>query len=509
MSRMRRPGPQFFLALALLNGALGAAGCGGDDASPAPVLDLGPAAVFAPAPCPAVQSAWQMSCGTLTVPESRAKGAGSRMVTLFMVRLKSSSPTPAPDPLIYLEGGPGEGSVETILALAGLSPGPLSATLAKRDVIAIDQRGTGRSLPSLQCPELAEGAYGMPGGTMAMASMTSIELLGRCRARLVGEGIDLGHYQTSESADDLAAARIALGYQQWNVLGASYGTRLATELMRRHPEGLRSVILDSVWPADIDLIAESAPNFMRALNLLFSGCSAQPECERAYPNLHQVFTDLVNHLDSQPVPIVTPTGSLMLSGRIFATVMTRFLYFPFLTRELPELIFQMRDGDFSVFKQAFGMMMAANGPTSMSMGLHYSVMCADAFPLTSAAKIEMQAAGLPAELKPAFTLSSYLDLCPTWNVPASPAAALQPVSSGIPSMVLSGQIDPVTPPAWGQHAAETLSKHVRFELMGEGHGIFITPCGSQLLAGFLADPLSLPPSACVAGERALAFGIHR
>jgi pimeloyl-ACP methyl ester carboxylesterase len=505
---MARPVSQLLIGLSLLGlGIVVTAGCDSDAAPPA--LDLGPPATFAAAACPPATSSWPMECGTITVPESRAPGAGGKTVSLFMLKLKSRNTMPAPDPLVYVEGGPGGSSVETVLALAGLGSGPLAPVLAKRDVIAIDQRGTGRSLPSLQCPELQEGAFGMLGGTMAMSALTPMDLLARCRARLAGEGIDLATYRTSESADDLASARIALGHAQWNVLSASYGTRLALELMRRHPEGIRSVVLDSVWPADIDLIAESGPNFMRALDLLFAGCSAQPTCDKAYPNLRQVLYDVVTGLDSKPFPIATPTGTLMLTGRIFASVLTKFLYYPVLIRDIPELIYQLHDANYKVFQDAFGMMMEAGGPASMSMGLHYSVMCADALPLTSAAQIEARSATLPPALKAPFTLGSYIELCQAWNVPVSPAGALQPINSGVPSLVLSGQIDPVTPPDWGKHAAATLSHNVRFELPGEGHGIFLSACGSQLLAGYLGDPTQPPPSGCVANERALVFKIYR
>jgi pimeloyl-ACP methyl ester carboxylesterase len=502
---------QLLIGLSLLVVFLGlAAGTGCDsDASPGPALDLGTPAVFAPVACPMSSSSLPMECGTITVPESRAAGANGKTVTLFMVKLKSRSTMPAPDPLIYLEGGPGGSSVDTVLVLAGIGGGPLAPILAKRDVIAIDQRGTGRSLPSLQCPELADGELGMLGGTMAMSALTPLDLLTRCRARLAGEGIDLASYRTSESADDLASARIALGHAQWNVLSASYGTRLALELMRRHPEGIRSVVLDSVWPADVDLIAESGPNFMRAMDLLFAGCSAQPTCEAAYPNLRQVLLDVVTGLDSKPFPIATPTGTLMLTGKIFASVLTRFLYAPITVRDIPELIFQLHDANYGVFQQAFGMMMDASAGEAISMGLHYSVMCADALPLTSTARIEERAATLPPALKAPFTLGSYPELCQAWNVPPSPAGALQPVGSGVPTLVLSGQIDPVTPPDWGKHAAETLTHNVRFELTGEGHGIFLTSCGSQLLGAYLADPTQPPPASCVANERALVFKTYR
>ena len=294
---------------ALLGGLLCATGaCEGGDTAPAGATvnpDLGPPATFAEAPCPNAPVAFPVRCGTLTVPESRAPGSDGKTISLFVLVVKSSSPTPAPDPLVYLAGGPGESSVATILALARAPLGPLTATLAKRDVVAIDQRGLGRSLPQLQCPELANQPLGAVMGTLGMVRLQQADILDRCQAGLRFTGVDLAQYQTANSADDLAAARPALGFKEWNVLGASYGSRLALELMRRHPEGLRSVILDSVWPADIDLLAETAPSYMRSLDLLFASCSAQPDCARAYPDLRAVLLALVAKLDSNPIVITS------------------------------------------------------------------------------------------------------------------------------------------------------------------------------------------------------------
>ena len=136
-------------------------------------------------------------------------------------------------------------------------------------------------------------------------------------------------------------------------------------------------------------------------------------------------------------------------------------------------------------------------------------MCADALPFTTAAKIEMRAAGVPPEVKEAFTMRGYHDLCPRWKVPASPTGFNEPVSSTLPTLILSGELDPATPPAWSQHAARSLPRSVRFELKGESHGIFITACGSQLMASFLDDPTRPPPASCVSNRPGLQLAIQR
>jgi hypothetical protein len=152
-------------------------------------------------------------------------------------------------------------------------------------------------------------------------------------------------------------------------------------------------------------------------------------------------------------------------------------------------------------------MMAAS--SALSFGLHYSVMCADAFPFTTAARVDMLAAGVPAEVRAPFTFRSYLDLCPVWKVPASPPATVQPVQSPLAALVLSGQIDPVTPPAWGKRAADSLSASFRFELRGEGHGEFITRCGNALLSRVLDAPDTAPTSPCLAAEQDVQIAVRR
>jgi pimeloyl-ACP methyl ester carboxylesterase len=481
-------------------------GGGGEAAAP----DTGPkvAVTFQEAPCPGISPRWTVKCGTLSVPEARDGTSADRRIALFVMTVQNMAVSPAPDPVVYLAGGPGESAVDTVLQVVSVAGGPLQGVLLRRNVIAIDQRGSGHSTPSLQCPELSDPTMAMV-GTMMPANMVPLAALGRCHDRLAGQQIDLAQYQTAAATDDLADARVALGIASWNVLGASYGTRLALELMRRHPEGLRSVVLDSVWPADADAIADSAPNFMRALDLVFTGCAGQPACNQVYPDLRQAFLESVTALDAKPFAIQRPSGvPVMLTGKLFAVLMTRFLYATTLVRELPELIYQVHAANYSFFEQVFAMSTSA-GPSAIAYGLHYSVMCADAFPFTSVPKIDLASAALPESLREVLAARSYLEVCPLWKVPPSPPALIRPVTSPLPTLLLSGQIDPVTPPSWARHAAETLSTSTTLELKGVSHATFVTACGSRLLADFFESPSTPPASACLAALAELQYSIRR
>jgi pimeloyl-ACP methyl ester carboxylesterase len=413
-----------------------------------------------------------------------------RQVKIAVAIFKSDSATPAPDPLVFLQGGPGGASI-ALVASAVAPGGPFAGALARREVIAIDQRGTGRSQPSLECPELNQAAP--MGGGMMMAMDAALPAIKQCHDRLVSSGVPLGEYATNRAADDVEAVRRALGKMPWNILGGSYGTRLALEVLRSHPEGVRSVILDSVSPPDVDLIADSPTNYLAALERLFATCAAQPACAAAYPNLGTVFRDTIAKLDAMPALFG------QLNGRTFALLITQLLPSAALVAEVPEIVFQARDNQFTILTRLLMARQMGGAAAAISYGLHFSVMCADYFPFTSRATIEARAAQISAELRPALSSLSipYIDRCGVWGVPPSPAALARPVASDKPALVLTGAIDPATPPAWARKAAQTLSASHLLELRGVGHGVFPTACGSAALGAFLDKPAEKPAPACL------------
>jgi pimeloyl-ACP methyl ester carboxylesterase len=354
------------------------------------------------------------------------------MIELAVVIIKSDSPTPAPDPMVFLQGGPGGGGTDLMVSLASDKGGPLDAVLAKRDVLAIDQRGTGQSLPVLHCPEAQERGMMPPAmGMMGMVmDMGAAAVLGRCRARLVGSGIDLNQYTTVAAADDVEDVRKALGLPQWNVLGGTYGTRLAFEVVRRHPEGVRTLLLDSVALPGVDLLAEAEPNEVRALEAVFAGCVEQAACARAYPELGKVFLQVVADLDRQPASLLG--GQLALDGETFLQVSLLLLQSPAALAQLPEIVFQARDEKYTILERILlQLVMQADGggDSDIAIGLHLSVMCSDYLPFTSREAIEKRAATISPELRPHLlrTALGYIANCRVWDVRPSPASSNQPV----------------------------------------------------------------------------------
>jgi len=327
-------------------------------------------------------------------------------------------------------------------------------------------------------------------------------------------GIDLNQYTTANAADDVEDVRLALGYKQWNLLGGSYGTRLALEVVRRHPEGVRTLLRDSVAPPDVELLAEAGPNNVRVLEGVYATCAAQPECNRAYPALGTVFSQVVGSLNTTPASLLN--GLVPLDGNTFLQLSLLLLRSPMTAAEFPEIVFQARDKKYMVVERLVlqlvqQMMGGGGGANSIALGLHLSVICSEFLPFTSREKMEMRAASISPELRAPLLQASlgYLENCRIWNVKASPASVTQPVTSPVQSLVLAGSMDPATPPAWAMRAASTLSASHYFELKGVSHGVFPTACGRALLAPFLDSPGQKPAPACLGTLTDVQFRVQR
>src|SRR5919112_6091912 len=266
-----------------------AASCPNPIVEGVPQIDLGP----------------DFECGYLTVPENRAEPTG-RTIQIPVARAKATSPNPQPDPLVYLTGGPGgTGLAAAVLRVqAGWN--------ADRDVIFIDQRGTLKAQPLLACPEI--DAFLQAGVSLAPTSeefaTQSAAATQACHDRLVAAGWDLSAYNTTENAADVADLRVGLGIPEWNLYGVSYGTELALQILRDHPEGIRSVVLDSVVPPQLNLLDGFWPNAAAGFRALFDACAADAACHTAFPDLESEFRTLVTQLTAQPrtIPITDPTS---------------------------------------------------------------------------------------------------------------------------------------------------------------------------------------------------------
>lgn len=461
---------------------------------------------FVQAPCPFTPAldllnVRSVSCGHVIVPEDHARPSGPS-IRLAVAVFHPPEIRPGAPPLIWLEGGPGGASLDS---LGPLITGSLArAMLSGRDLVLFDQRGTGHSLPSLACPEVVRAKYELwaqrldPEAETAAANRARQE----CRDRLVRAGVNLSAYTSAQNAADVNAIRLALGYETVMLYGASYGARLALTVMRDFPEILRGVVLDSAVPPQADLYAELPASAQRAFDTLFAGCAADPGCDAAYPNLDRVFTETVARLDAEPPTVQlrrTRTGetyNLVLTGARFTRALFQALYSTAAIPLLPRAIAAARAGDYEPFVAAVRDLLLYDG---VSWGMYYSVQCAEEVPFTTRATVAAAARTVRPEIVRALGGEGIFTTCTVWDVRQAPAIENAPVQSSLPTLVLAGQYDPVTPPAWGHLVASTLPNSTFIEFPGVGHGAaFGGPCPFVIFAAFLADPSARPNSGCLA-----------
>ncbi len=433
------------------------------------------------APCPDGSG----QCGVVEVPENRADPDG-RVIELNVLVLPATGRAARPDPLFLLAGGPGQAAV----ALAPLVAPRLAPVRETRDLVFVDQRGTGDSNP-LAC-EIDEEAA-LESGQIALAR----EDVERCLAAL---DADPRFYTTPIAMDDLEAVREALGYGRINLWGGSYGTRAATVFMRRHPESVRAVLLDGMAPVNMRLPLHFAADGQRALDLTLRACAADPGCAERYGELDASIRDLLRSLDHEPpsrYPVRHPrTGEwedLPLTRNAVAAALRGVLYAPNLAAMLPLIVEQALVGD-------FGPLMALADPVAgpqLELGMFLSVVCAEDVPFLDLEEAERAAENT---IFGAFIAEAFAASCAHWPRGDIPAGYRTPVRSDAPTLLLSGEMDPVTPPRWAERAARTLSNARHLVVPGTGHGTLGAGCVPDLIAEFLetADPDALDAS-CIEG----------
>ena len=443
-----------------------------------------------PVPLPALQSA---RCGYLTVPENRTRPEG-RTIRLLVAIVPAQSATPAPDPIVHMTGGPGGIAILEAQELvdAGFN--------RDRDLILMDQRGTKYSQPALTCPAIDAfnaKSVAAPLDTPATAR-AHVAATSKCRRSLVARGIDIAAYNTTENAADFADLRNALGIAQWNVFSVSYGTDLALTYMREHPEGVRTVTLDSSVPPNVVTLSGFWPNARDGFDALFAD----------HPGLERTFTPLVRKLERKPVvTVVKPKGGrrtkVALDGGALANwLVGKALATPSFAT-VPAEIRQLAAGR----PQAIAADRAAvTPPNFVGYGLVYGVTCSEWVPYEPASRILPVARRAfpryPASVlaqPPQFTYMT--EDCKVWNVPPAPSAQRDATSSTIPTLVLQGTYDSITAVRWGQLAAQAIAPSTVVVIPRVGH--FVIPesaCAQQVFASFLAAP-STPDTSCVPPAR--------
>ncbi|MFY2558455.1 alpha/beta fold hydrolase [Corallococcus terminator] len=458
---------------------------------------------FEPAPCPAtVEAGERIDCGFLVVPENRQK-ADSRPIRLPVVRLRSRAEHPAKDALLFMPGGPG------VSAVARLRSGKRNPLLDERDVIVLEQRGMKMAQPALECPDInalkGDIAAGRLRGAKAQEALT--KAAGRCRATLTASGVDLDGYTTTATADDIEDLRKVLGYEAWNLQGISYSTRLMLTVARRHPAGVRTLILDSVLPPEVNFDEVGVANLLRSLDLVFDGCAIDRECSAAHPDLRKRFAQLVAAAERKPLPLVlkesaTEGRPVEVRGAQVAEALYTALHDPETIPLLPRIISRAAAGDYS---ELIPLVENSQGASTMSWGLRLSVWCSEEIPFEDPQRIA-------AQHSPAMGLggvdagTASVATCRVWNVAPVPAEENTPVKSDVPTLIFAGEFDPDTPPDWGRQLLESMPQARYVEMRGRSHGASFNLCGGQITMAFLRDPKGPLPLDCVLQLRGADFG---
>jgi pimeloyl-ACP methyl ester carboxylesterase len=437
---------------------------------------------YEPADCPFdIPDGYDITCGYLTVPESRSKTTTPDIqLAVALVAAPDGATEP---PLIYLAGGPGSSALDEFLADPEGWDYPFTR---QRDLILLDQRGTGYSYPTLDCPEFNE----------AEEDENPDEL---CYERLVDEGIDLAAYNTAENAADVEALRLALGIEQWDLLGISYGTRLALAVMKQHPTGVRTAVLDSVFPPNVDTPLEDTISTLSVLERLFTECAADAYCAETYPDLQTVFLDTVAWLnEDEEVEIYGDDLLFAVSNAFNDTELIPLL---------PYVIYEVADGNFAAlddigFESGYRRTAYQNDEAdySDSEGMYNSVICYDEYALGDYERVEAAVVGQIPEALEAGLLQSTADLttvCAYWN--PQRRTDNTPVTSNIPTLILAGQYDVATPVQWAFLTAQTLPNAYVYEFPGAGHAVLGgVSCAIDITTEFLDSPNAAPDDSCLA-----------
>ena len=452
-----------------------------------------------------------VECGYLTVPEDRSVANGPT-IRLHVALFRSQSDELAPDPVVYLEGGPGGNSLEVAPLIFNRFFAPF---LRNRDFIMFDQRGTGFSEPPLDCPEFSRLVYDTLDQDLSAEDEVALssEAVLECRDRLERAGVNLSAYTSAENAADLEDLRQALGYDEWNLYGISYGTKLALTTLRDYPEGIRSVILDSSYPLQVDGYASFLPNADRAFDLFFDDCAADARCNAAYPDLEKTFFQLAEDLNGIPVtlsithPLTGQGFKELLKGDGLKGFLFKSLHSGGIIPLLPEIIFDARDGRFRSLALIEGSFLL--DVDTLSVGMHLSVQCGEELRFASLEEIAAASAAHP-RLRDLVDSDPTYSICQDWGARRAGPVENEPVISSVPALVLAGEYDPITPPAWGELVAGNLSNSFYFEFPSVGHGVSISgPCPLIITLEFLDNPTSDPDASCIAGMGGPAFAVPK
>lgn len=430
-------------------------------------------------------------CGTLEVPENWEQRPVGRKIGLHVVVVPAARPRPPAVPLFELAGGPGIGVTG---GAAEFLSGDLALHREYRDVVLVDQRGTGRSSP-LRCPELeAQGP---------LRPMYPVPIVRRCRDRLAAEA-DLAQYTTANSARDLDAVRAALGYERIDLDGLSYGTVLALTYLKLFPERVRSAVLMGAALPDAKMPLEHARAAQQALEAVFERCAAEAGCARSFPHLRREWAEVLARLEQEPVRVSFssksgPPRPVEIRRDVFGEAFRGVLGSrPW---DVPYVIHRMAAGDFTPFLERLSL----DDPSPFAEGLYLSVVCAEGTSRITDAEAAEAARGT---FLGDYRVSEQRGACAEWPHARVDPRQLEAPRAQVPVLFMNGTGDYVTPPENARRLAAGLSRSRVVEIEGLPHnpgGLSNMGCYDRIIIDFFARPEGPLDTSCIAAMKPPPF----
>ncbi|RYZ93928.1 MAG: alpha/beta fold hydrolase [Moraxellaceae bacterium] len=415
-------------------------------------------------------------CGNFEVLEN-PQDTTSAKIPLNILLLPAVNPVPEKDPLFIIAGGPGQSAVVVAESVHSI----FNDVRKNRDIVFVDQRGTGKSNPldcevetedSKQLPELEQEAFAKK------ALMTCIEKIKDHAA----------YYTTNYAVADLDAVRAALGYEKINLWGGSYGSRVVMEYMRRYPEHTRASVLDGVAPVAIALPWSMESDGLAALQALNQQCMAAPACALSYGDIVQKAQKVSAQLLAKPEtikishPRTQEKVTVSLSALDFSSVVRLALYSRDLSSLLPRVINEADAGNYELFASLIYLAKAKSDMAGISYGMHYSVVCNEDYPLYKNKDATESNVFLNS-----LSVQKYAEVCSQWPRAHLPVDYWEPITSHLPVLMLSGAVDPVTPPRWAELVKKGLVNSTHVVIPGGHHITTQEGCIAQLMTAFIAN----------------------
>ncbi|MEI8705740.1 alpha/beta fold hydrolase [Pseudoalteromonas sp. B62] len=424
-------------------------------------------------PCYMEGLADRLMCGSIKRPLSDSSADGEIDINFAIIpAIKPSHPDEA---ALAFAGGPGQGAIE----LAAIFNRNLRFVRETRDILLVDQRGTGYS-NKLQCESndlQTQFAFN--------DSMTDLALLGaqetqKCKAQL---NIDLSHFSTPVAAKDFEAVRKALGYKGLHLYGVSYGTRIAQEYTRQFPNSVLTSTLDGVVPMQQSLAAIGAA-IDDSLAALFARCESNTLCNSQYPQLKNQFNTLMTQLDSQPIettvkhPRTYKNITLVVTKTKFFGAIRMALYSHSMRAILPLAISQAANGNFSPW---VGLMSGVDITEQLAMGMHNAIVCGEDWPQLNEQKRSKYNKSYMGKMM----IEGFDVMCPIWDVTPVNKSFYKPVNTEVPTLLLSGGRDPATPASWAELAMVNMKNATHLVSPSATHGIGSQTCAPKIIAQFI------------------------